>query len=142
MKHWARRVRGIVGTGTVWGSFGTGLGALFGVAVSGIDGLPALSVVWRTAFAAGVLSALMGTAFATILTLMEGRRTFEQLSAMRAGVWGAMAGALLPVVFLVLRDAPLMTMVGETLAASGLFGAAGAGMAAGTVLLARSAGAD
>lgn len=43
------------------------------------------------------LGAFSGAMFGALITLFERRRTFDELSVRRLAIWGALAGAVLPV---------------------------------------------
>ncbi len=147
MKRWLRRLRGIVGIGVLWGAAGTALGtigALIGI-VSG--GLP-MSDLIEIGLGAGGLGFVLGSSFAGVLTMLEGRHTLEELSPGRAALWGGMAGAgvaivvgafLLPELLAVLSFRQLLPFL---VAASGSYGALTATLAAGTLWLARRAPAE
>lgn len=91
-----RRLRGLVGIGVTWGV----LWALFGVAL--VMGLRAFApasagegalVVGRVLGFAGFVS---GVAFGTLLTVAERRRNLQSLALWRAGLWGAIGAAVIP----------------------------------------------
>lgn len=91
-----RRLRGLAGIGLTWGV----LWALFGVAlVLGIRVFDPASaqegalVVGRVLGFAGFVS---GVAFGTLLAIAERRRSLQSLSVWRAGLWGAIGAALIP----------------------------------------------
>jgi hypothetical protein len=89
----------------------------------------------------GVFGLVAGVTFSGALSLLEGRRRFAQLSLPRFAVWGAAAGFLLSAVFVQAVAAAgnpgfLWNLVGS----GPIFAAAGAGSAAGSLVLARRAG--
>jgi hypothetical protein len=81
----------------------------------------------------GVLGFIAGVTFSGLLMLTEGRRTFNQMSLPRFGVWGAMGGLLLSALFA--RTASLGR--GDVLAIAPTFALASAICAAGSLALAR-----
>ena len=93
-----RRLRGLAGIGLTWGV----LWAMFGVAlvlvVGAIDpaqvgpGEGAMTVARVLGFA-GFVS---GVAFGTLLTIAERRRNLQNLAVWRAGLWGAIGAAVIP----------------------------------------------
>lgn len=91
-----RRLRGLAGIGLTWGV----LWALFGIAlVLGIRVFDPASaqegalLVGRVLGFAGFVS---GMAFGTLLAIAERRRNLRSLSVWRAGLWGAIGAALIP----------------------------------------------
>jgi hypothetical protein len=74
----------------------------------------------------------MGAGFAVMLVAFDGRRQLEELSPVRAALWGAFAGLALPSLVWVLSGSaiPALTVA----MAAGL----GAGLGSGTVLIART----
>ena len=70
--------------------------------------------------------------FSGVLTAVEGRRSFEQMSLGRFAGWGAVGGLLLGGVFTLLAGSTVMV-------AAPFFALAGAGSAAGSLALARKA---
>jgi hypothetical protein len=144
MKGWVRKLRGIAGTGTVWGLACATVGFLLGGIGAVVAGNPFFGTVLSMGLGLGSTGFFLGCGFAGVLSLMEGRRTLSDLSPARAAAWGAVAGGILPslnVLLVVGLGRPiepdqlvLVSLVG------GLFtGAVGAGLAAGTVSLARRA---
>jgi len=145
MKRWLQKVRGILGLGTVWGLAGSAVGAVVGIAVRFFGGLPPGDYLIDWILGAGSLGFILGVGFAGVFTMMEGRRTLEELSPGRAALWGALAGASLPVLWLLLFSGPLRSVltVGEMIpvliGAAGAYGVLSAGLASATVWLARRA---
>lgn len=134
MKNWLRRVRGAVGMGLAWAVawFGAGLVVLL------VVGFGAADVPFPLGF--GLLGFLAGVTFSGILGVVEGRRSFEELSLPRFAGWGGAGGLLLSVVFALVVALTGDTTLLHNLAFLGpLFAAAGAGSAAGSLVLARRA---
>ena len=92
MGNWARRIRGAIGMGVLWGA----AWSLAGSIPRWVFGFNA-DVPFPLVF--GVLGFIGGVIFSALLTLTEGRRNFDQLSVPRFAVWGAVAGVLLSAVF-------------------------------------------
>lgn len=133
MKGWLRRIRGAIGMGVTWAVGWFGLGAALGLTVFGMDASGALI----NALASGGAGFVGGSVFSVVLSLTEGRRRFDELSLPRFAAWGAVGGAVVSalqmVVFTMVGGAPpLLLLVG----AQALIGAASA---AGTLALARQA---
>ena len=143
MKKSFRKLRGIVGMGALWGIGG----AAFGAVVAGLEamflGTPIFASMFDLASTLGFFGFLTGSGFAAVLTAMEGRRTIGELSTVRAGLWGGVAGAALPAVALLIqRGGPgLVTIISDPqhsfLIASLLSAVIPAVLASGTVYLAR-----
>ena len=86
----------------------------------------------------GVLGFVGGAIFSTVLSLAEGRRSFDQLSLPRFVMWGAAGGFILGG----LAVAAGLLGAGPTLLGAVMAGAStllGAGSAAGTLTIARAA---
>ncbi len=143
MKTWLRKLRGILGIGVIWGVAGSALGVT-GWAIASIFGInpPRSEVI--VSLLNGVPFFAVGSGFAVVLTMMDGRRTFDELSPKRAALWGALAGAtVFPIVACLIvlglglgNEIPLAVLIAHGL----IFGGAvTAGLAAGTVSLARRA---
>ena len=129
MNRLLKRIRGIVGTGVTWALAWVGLGAVVGALV----GYP-VGFLFRIALSNSVSGFLAGSAFAAILSVAERKRTLEGLSLKRVALWGAIGGGLLS--FLPMAyGVPLAYLLGPLLINGGI----GAGMAAGSVALARRA---
>ena len=138
MKTWIRKLRGIVGIGAVWGIPFMTLGFAIGVLAVIGDVLP-LSQLAPVILRFGVLGFLLGGGFAGVLTLADGRKTFEELTPGRAALWGALTGASLITVWGLYWmgvdgfDVTLARWVSVT----GVYAALTAGLGAGTVALAK-----
>jgi hypothetical protein len=101
-------------------------------------GFPLGVVTANYAVMFGVLGFIGGTIFSTVLSLAEGRRSFNQLSLPRFVAWGGLGGLLLGglAVTAGLLGAGL-TMLGAVI--TGASTLLGAGSAAGTLVIARAA---
>lgn len=82
----------------------------------------------------GLLGFLAGVTFALVLGMMEGRRTFEQMSLARFAAWGAVGGFLFAGIFVLAAS-----MLEGFLFLGPLFALSGAASAAGSLALARRA---
>ena len=149
MKRWLRRLRGIAGTGVIWGAAAIALGTVAAPFVSAFGGFTLLQAFVQVGLGGGLAGFLLGSGFATVLTTLEGRRTFHELTSGRAAVCGAMTGAAYPqvvlwVYFLVGGPLPVLTenFVPLLVGASVSYGLLSAGLAAGTLSLARRAPAE
>ncbi|MCL7980502.1 MAG: hypothetical protein M8865_11440, partial [marine benthic group bacterium] len=74
MNRWIRRIRGALGLGLTWGLawFGAGMALLL------VVGPDAADVPFPLGF--GLLGFLAGVTFSGVLGLVEGRRSFDQMS--------------------------------------------------------------
>jgi len=128
MKGWLRRIRGAIGMGLTWAIawFGAGLGLLL------VVGFGAADIPFPIVF--GVFGFLAGVTFSGVLGIVEGRRSFEQMSLPRFAAWGAVGGLLLSGIF-----AWAVGLGGEFLVLGPVFALSGAGCAAGSLALARKA---
>ena len=129
MKGLLKRVRGILKTGAIWAGAWIGLGMGIGALV-GID----LRFFLPMALNSAVAGFIAGASFAVILSVAERHRTLEDLSLRRVAMWGAGGGLLLSFIPLAF-GMPLPLLLGPLLINSGI----GAGLAAGSVVLARRA---
>lgn len=131
MERWIRRVRGAVGMGLTWAAawFGAGMVLLL------IVGLDAADVPFPLGF--GLLGFLAGITFSGILGLVEGRRSFHQMSLPRFALWGALGGFVFSALFVTATGLGPWAYLGL----GGIFSAAGAVCATGSLALARRAGA-
>jgi hypothetical protein len=150
MKTIFRRLRGILGMGVTWAVVWACAGALIGIVQrywlprsypqlppGALDG-----IILANGISWGTYGFALGSLFACVLAIAERRRALEQLTIWRIAVWGALAGALLPVTFMV--GLKLATGWGVTngLLSTLLSVSLGAGSAAASLALARSAPAN
>jgi len=140
MKTWLRKLRGVASIGATWGLACSVLGIAIGAIVSMIwpDILPFTVVKYVVSVALwyGVGGFVLGSGFAVVLTTVDGRKTFEELTPGRTALWGALTGVGLAIVVgLVVGDTPLAVFV----ASASTIGAVTAALAAGTLSLARRA---
>jgi len=97
MKKWLRRLRGALGIGLTWAAGWVVVGPLACIAlVAAMFGLDRASaeILLSTAGFFAISGFVGGATFSLLLSLAEGRRTFDELSLPRFGGWGAIAGAL------------------------------------------------
>ena len=145
MKTCLRRLRGIFGTGLIWGLPGTLVGAIGGVVASAFGGGPLLGSIATGSIVLGGSFFLLGTASAVGLSLAERGRTLDELSPWRAALWGGLAGGILPVLALLILEPGTVRLLSDpqlvaaVLAAVGAYGGLSAGLAAATVAVAKRA---
>ncbi|HEX9895437.1 MAG TPA: hypothetical protein VGA78_16020 [Gemmatimonadales bacterium] len=138
MTKWLQRSRGAIGIGLTWAAGWAPIGAITGWVTGMVLGFPLGVVTANYAVMFGVLGFIGGTIFSTVLSLAEGRRSFNQLSLPRFVAWGGLGGLLLGglAVTAGLLGAGL-TMLGAVI--TGASTLLGAGSAAGTLVIARAA---
>jgi len=127
MKRFLKRIRGIIGTGVTWALAWVGLGAVVGALV----GYP-VSFLFRIALSNSVSGFIAAAAEAAIIAVAERKHTLDDLSLKRVAVWGAIGGGLLSFVPMA-YGVPLAYLLGPLVINGGI----GAGMAAGSVAIAR-----
>lgn len=128
MRQWLRRIRGATGMGFTWAAacFAAGLVPRW---VFGVNTDVPIPLVF------GVFGLGAGVAFSGLLVLIEGRRSFDQMSLPRFAGWGAMGGLLLSALWA--RAASLGW--GDVLAIAPTFAMASAVCASGSLALAKRA---
>ncbi|MDH3207951.1 MAG: hypothetical protein OEO79_15200 [Gemmatimonadota bacterium] len=142
MGTWWRRVRGVLGIGTLW----AGAAGLVGSLVGGIAGLFAGEFLYFTmigGLGSAAMGLVFGSGFAAVLSLMERSRTLDELSSKRAAAWGFMVGVAVPLIgnlaslVLVGSSVPVERLIPVLLAGSASYGLVTALLSAGTVALAK-----
>jgi len=138
MKTWVQRIRGAVGIGLTWAAGWAPLGAITGWVTGTLFGFPIKGITINYAVLFAVLGFLGGAIFATVLSFAERRRSFNQLALSRFVVWGTVGGFTLGglAVAAGILGAGATTLGAVMIGASTLLGA---GSAAGTLVVARSA---
>ena len=137
MTSWFQRARGAIGIGLTWAAAWAPVGAITGGITAMILGFPVGVVTANYALLFGSLGFIGGGIFSTVLSLAEGRRSFDQLSLPRFVAWGALGGLLLGG----LAVTAGLLGAGVTLLGAVITGAStllGAGSAGGTLALARA----
>jgi hypothetical protein len=129
MRKLLRRIRGAIGIGLAWTMtwFGAGLIWRFVVGFPPGDDVP-FPIVF------GVLGFLAGATFSGVLSAVEGRRRFDEMSVPRFAALGAFAGLLFSVTL-----GSALGLGEELLVLGPMVTLAGAVSAAGTLALARKA---
>lgn len=141
MGNLLRKIRGLVGVGvtwgTLWGVIGAGIGLVIGIISPGAWdwGNPILD--W--AFGMGLYGAVSGVAFATLLSLGEGRKTIFDLSLRRVSIWGVLGSAAVPLLFNSMGAFAAGTTVVDILGAIAVTGLLGGTFAPVSVAIARRA---
>jgi len=141
MKKWLKKLRGILGTGAIWGTTGLSVGAFLGAISSSIfDGGFSLTWALNSGVGLGLFGFLSGVSFAGILATLDGRKPLEDLSVARSALWGLIAGGAFSFFFVLIRDGTLFPFFWERmLPPIAALGTLGACLGAGTILIARKA---
>jgi hypothetical protein len=146
-----RKLKAALGIGTIWGIAAGAVGTTLG----GLSGIPTgwfLSSALVFGVGSGVAGLILGAGFGGLLSVMEGRRTLDELTPHRAALWGFVAGAALTLVGTITVASLKMGVVEMAVSGLGLpigvqltaiaagavsYGAVTAGLAAATVSLAK-----
>ena len=146
MKSWLRRLRGIFRFGTLWGVAGAVFSTILGLVVYVFGRIPPgftlLEILIPFVLYGVGMGFVLGSGFAGVLTVIERRRTLQELSPARAAVWAAMVGAVLPIAYFLVFFGPEVVLSLNPLAMladSAAWGGLGGALAAGTVSLAKRA---
>ena len=138
LNRWLRRIRGAVGMGLTWAAawFGTGMVMMLGLLL--LTGETGADVPNPLGF--GALGFLGGVTFSGVLGIVEGCRRFDEMSLPRFAGWGAVGGFLLSAIFVVVVTLiDDLTFLRNLIVLGPFFATAGAGCAAGALVLARRA---
>ena len=127
MNRFFRRLRGAFGLGLLWGLAGAFAGFAIELVLNILPGSDLLLGVdiWPAALA--IPAFFCGIAFSIVLSIAEGRRSFDALRLPRIAAWGAVGGVVLGTI--VGLPIPVIAALALTSGAS----------AAGTLALARRA---
>ena len=143
MRSILRKLRGVLGTALTWAVAwmvgGFALLTFVYVVGPGLDGLPFWEVAPVLAFRSGVWGLISGGLFSGVLATIHRRHKLGDLSPLWMGLWGALAGLLIPsgVLGLVVASGAISLspeIVGSQLF---IFGGLGVGTAVGTIMLAQ-----
>jgi hypothetical protein len=141
-----RKLRGASGTALTWGASwalgGTALLCFVSLFGPGIDGLPFWEIAPVLAFRAGLFGLMSGAVFSGVLAFFHGGRNLGELKRSRLGLWGAVAGLLIPVAAVGAAAVTGSVRVSPELIGSMLFVFGGLGLttARGTIKLAQMSG--
>ena len=143
MSIW-KRIRGVLGIGALWSIPAGVVGAIGGAVASLLGGPPLLAAMVSGSATMGILFGVMGSGFAAVLTLAERKRSLNELSPWRAGIWGVIGGGALvgayTLWFLTTLPIGVTPEVISGIVSGGLvFAGLGGALATGTVAIARRA---
>ncbi len=94
MKKWLRRIRGAIGLGLTWALGWAGLFGMVLLIMAGSDLLEGWDLLYtvRALLGTGAAGFIAGSVFGVVLSILEGRRTLEELSLWRIAMWGGLGG--------------------------------------------------
>ncbi len=95
MKSWVRKIRGAIGMGVTWALGWAPVAVVISLIMEARAGLPIGSLIDNWLIGLVPLGFLGGSIFSGILSALEGRRRFDQLSLPRFALAGAAGGLLL-----------------------------------------------
>jgi hypothetical protein len=130
MNKWGRRIRGAIKMGLTWAVAGSAAGFLLARVSPFNPDLPFALLFAPLGFFSGII-------FSGILVVMEGRRGFDRMSIPRFAGWGAVGGLLLSGIFVVGAGLRGASMWGDFLLFGPALALTSAGLAAGSLALAR-----
>ena len=98
MNNVLRKLRGMLGMGITWAVGWTLVMFMIGTIIGIVDpdSIDPGEEPWRMAGIISFVGFLSGTAFAAIFASAERRRKIRELSVLRSAFWGALGGAVLP----------------------------------------------
>jgi hypothetical protein len=91
-----RRLRGLAGIGVTWGVLWAMIGVALVLVVRAFDPAAAAEAPLTVGRVLGFAGLVSGVAFGSLLAIAERRRNLRNLSAWRAGLWGALGAAAIP----------------------------------------------
>jgi hypothetical protein len=136
MEKWLRRIRGATGMGLTWAAAWFGAGMVMLLVLLLATGSTGADVPYPLGF--GAFGFVAGVTFSGVLSIVEGRRRFDQMSLRRFAGWGAAGGFLLSAIFVsavAVTENP--AFLSNLVLLGPLFAAAGGGSAASSLALAR-----
>jgi hypothetical protein len=137
-----QRARGILGLA----AFGGAAGALFGAAWEAVSSVRAVGTIWvggvtLNAVIWGTFGALSAGGFGVLLPTLSAGRKLDGVATWRAGLLGAAAGAVVPVVALALLNGALPAVL-ERLPLLGFCAGLGGLIGSGLIAIAKRAPAE
>ncbi|WP_405284475.1 hypothetical protein V3331_02660 [Gaopeijia maritima] len=95
MTKWLQRLRGALGMGALWSVILTVVGSVIIAWPGGVTGHPYMTFFVRFVAQFTLLGFLGGVTFSTVLSLVEGRSRFREMSIARFAAWGACGGFMM-----------------------------------------------
>ena len=140
MPSWVRRLRGVAGTALWWGASFAALGLVSAVLrLAGTEGLPVVALSAQIVEAWALWGLRGGVVYGLLFATAERKRTWAELSLVRAAWLGAVAGGLPPAVTGLVHVLQTGVTLGELTPSVGIGVVGGALTAAGALALARRA---
>lgn len=133
MRQWLRRARGAIGMGVLWAVVWAPVAVLIGTQI--IDPTDAHDEMWLMVGA--IPGFLSGVAFSVVLGIAARRRSLGELSIVRVGAWGALAGVLIGALPMLLGDTGGKPWIGLAATVVASITALSAVSAAGSLAVAR-----
>lgn len=138
MPNWLRRVRGVAGIAMWWGASFATLGLVSAaLRLMGTDSLPVLALTAQIVESWAWWGLQGGVVYGLLFATAERRRTWSELSLVRAAWLGAAAGGLPPALTGVVHLVQTGVTLGELTPSVGIGVVGGALTAAGALALAR-----
>ena len=135
MTQWPKRIRGALGTGLIWALFWAPVAIVVGTRL--IDPDDSMDEMW---FMVGALPGfLSGVVFSSLVSSLARHRKLRELSILRVGGWGAIAGAATGVLPFILGDTGGRPWIGLAAGVISTFALLSAISAAGSLALAQRA---
>lgn len=141
MRGWGRKLRGLLGVGTMWGALWGVIGAGIGVVLGTVtpDAWMWTNPVLDWALGMGAYGLVSGVGFGALLSLREGRKTLADLSLGRVALLGLLGGAIVPPLFGAVGLFAAGTTLVDVVGAVVVTGVLGGTFASGSVAIARRA---
>lgn len=95
MTKWLQRLRGAFGMGALWSVIWTVVGSVIIAWPGGVTGHPYMTFFVRFVAQFTLLGFLGGLTFSAVLSLVEGRSRFREMSIARFAAWGACGGFMM-----------------------------------------------
>ena len=144
-----KKLKAALGIGSIWGIAAGAAGAALGGWLLPTGSFLSSALVFGGYI--GVTGLVLGVGFGGLLSVMEGRRTLDELTANRAALWGFVVGTALALVGIIAVASltsvvevavgglglPIGVQLTAIAAAAASYGAVTAGLAAATVSLAK-----
>lgn len=95
MTQWLQRLRGAFGMGTLWSAIWTVVGSAIVLWPGGVTGHPFMAFFLGFVAQFTVLGFLGGVTFSLVVSLLEGRSSFREMTLARFAAWGACGGFMM-----------------------------------------------
>lgn len=95
MTKWLQRLRGAFGMGALWSAIWTVVGSAIILWPGGVSGHPFMTFFLAFVAQYAALGFLGGVTFSLVLSMVEGRLSFREMSLARFAAWGACGGFMM-----------------------------------------------